>query len=455
MNSWQLFLSALTFLLWLDLLAVLPWFGAGFGSYRGALGWALSLLAWQFGGWWGQLAGSLFLWLFFRQHFIERRWSSVRRGFGAPGFMSHWTLLYLVVLQLAVCLDASGKLSEQVWQVMKIDFATIMVCAGTYKYMVGFCHGDGMEYGRVNPLWGYHWSFFKGHNPRGAHVRITNILASWVEIVAGLMMYASGWVQLSGALAISLSFIFVALFIRLGRLAWLMALLPWIYHPQFGSDLQQSIPLHLDTPAWLLQVLSALAWTYVALLPLVKYTQYSNLFANRQLPGPLQSWVTRYANSVPIIIWRVFTPDVTNFFVRIYTQDGKVILDESSFRLGQLARKWRFFHVGESIALVSVFTTLKYFPSKPELFEARLLQYAASLPGGHRKLRFEYVTISKGEKEFVFTAVGNFHVDLDQGTVQREVLEESFDFTAPSEFSPVRESERPGSYVVRSADSSR
>jgi hypothetical protein len=454
-NTWHVFIGALTLLFSLDLLAVLPWFRVGFGRRRGALGWALSLLLWVFGGWSGKLAGSLFLWAFFRQHFIERRWTTVRRGFGAPGFMSHWTLLYLVILQFSACLDASGALTEQVWLTMKIDFATIMVCAGTYKYMVGFCHGDGMEYGRVNPLWGYFWKYYKDHDPRGLHVRITNVLASLVEVVAGLMMYASGWVQWLGAVSISISFIFVALFIRLGRLAWLMALLPLIYAPQFGADLHRSIPFHLDTPSWCLQGLHALSWLFIALLPLVKVTQYTNLFANRQLPQPLQGWVTAYSNRIPIIIWRVFTPDVINFYLRIYSADGQRVVDESSYRLSQLWKNWRFFHVAESIAMVSVFTTLKYFPSKPELFNSRLLEYAASLPGGHRQLRFEYVAISKGETEFFYTHVGNFWVDLDQGSVQRELLLEGFDFSAPSHHSPVRESEKPGSYVPKSANSNR
>ncbi len=458
--------------LWLlDLLAYSPIFSVFFGKieargYRGLnrrwvlglqLAWGASALALIWGGQFTRLLATVFFYALFRHFYIDSRWSSVRRGGGAPGFMSHWAAFYLLILQLSALLDSGGGLSEKVCWMMQVDFAVIMICAGTYKYMVGYMHHDGMEYGRVNPLWGYLWEFHRNQNPTGLYVRFTNFMAFAVEIAAGILMLIPGY-QWLGAIAISLSFFYVALEIRLGRLAILMSVLPMIYATGFHASLMAQSPVHLPTPTWLLGYLSWLPVAFVALLPLVKCQQYLNLFSNRTLPQPLQGWLSTYANQVPIIMWRVFTPDVTNFYVRIYEEEPATgrsfpICDERTLNWrswGNLWLKLRFWHVTEAIALVSVFTTLKYFPSNRKLFDQKLLTYSRSLeyalgrPVEH--LRYEYVVIRKGKERFLFDHVGNFFVDLGRAQVREEKLED-FDFAAPSRYSPVRESVAPGSFT--------
>lgn len=282
-----------------------------------------------------------------------------------------------------------------------------------------------------------------------------NRLACLVEIVGGILMLIPG-LRHWGAIAISLSFLYVSLFIRLGRLAWLMALLPLIFFPEMGNTLQSPGLPSLNIPAPAILVLGSLATLYVALLPLVKLTQYLNLFYNRRWPAPLQGALDSYANFVPIIIWRVFTPDVTNFFVRIYDAENRTILDEETYSLKGWKKPWlkfRMLHVCESIALTSVFTTLRYFPSKPELFAGRLLEYSKSL-GKHQALRYELVAIRKGQDRFLFEVVEEIHVNLLLGTVERTQVSPDYRFSSPSRYSPVREATKPGSYVAASNSSS-
>lgn len=479
----------------LDLLAYLPLFEVFFGlsedsgfqtRRRGrtlglGLGWLVAALALMSGQRVCMLAATLFFYCTYRFFYIDRRWSSIRRGGGAPGFMSHWTAFYLLLLQAAAFLDASGALPRWLGSMARIDLGVIMICAGVYKYMIGYLKNDGMEYGRVNPMWGYAWRRYRHRDPAGFHETVSNILGSVVEIGAGLCLLSSH-LQVLGAVAISLSFLLVGLLIRLGRLAWLMTLLPALCLPNFGPTLMARVPFHLPTPTWLLAGLTGLSWAFLALLPLVKFTQYFNLFANRSLPQPLQSWLTRYANSVPIIIWRVFTPDVTNFYVRIFAIEGqqeRAILTERDYTLHGWTNLWqklRFWHVTESITLTSIFTTLKYFPSNRELFDQKLLRYADSLAEGRPtpvRFRFEYVSIQKlppreiamlppelvyddrpelgpnSATRFAFLHVGNFYVNRDNRRVREQKLLQSFDFAAPSRFSPVRESAAPGSYQPR------
>lgn len=468
-------ICALVGLLWLlDWLAYLPLFSVFFGDMeaRGYLSrdrrlerklhvlWLASAAGLIVGNRLAKLAATLFFFALYRHYHIDRRWSSVRRGGGAPGFMNHWAAFSLLLLQASAFLDGSGWLSSQVLWMVRIDFAVIMICAGTYKWAVGYLRSAGMEYGRVNPLWGYWWRHYAAQTPNSAYVRVTNALASLVEIAAGLAMLHPA-TQVAGALAISASFLYVACFIRLGRLAILMSVLPLLYFPLMPG-LVDGMPFHVPVPGAILSVLGLLPWLYVAVLPGVKIMQYTNLFANRALPQPWQDWLSRYANAVPIIIWRVFTPDVTNFYLRIYeveacTGQRRVLLDESTFRLSALREpglwlKLRFWHVTEAIALVSVFTTLKYFPSERALFEQKLLTYSRSLEvalgRSLDRLCYEYVSIRKG-RQFEFLHVGNFHVDGGRGTVREEKLVPEFDWAAPADHSPVRESTHPGVFTPR------
>jgi hypothetical protein len=495
------FLALVGALFFLDLLAYLPMFEPFFGSSSKLdpscegrpmsslslqLLWLASALALMAGGRVLKLAASIFFYATFRHFYINSRWSSIRRGGGAPGFMSHWTAFFLVLLQLSTFLDGTGWLTHRMATMARLDFAVIMICAGVYKYMIGYLKNDGMEYGRVNPLWGYRWRRDRHIDPAGLYETFSNIMGSLVEITSGIMMLHRG-TEVIGATMISLSFVFIGTMIRLGRLAWLMAVLPLIYCPNFETSLVSATPFSLPLPGPVIAALGALALAYMMTLPLVKFTQYYNLFANRNLPQPLQRWITSFANAVPIIIWRVFTPDVTNFYVRIYAIEGErevPILCEDTYGLRDWQRPWRklrFLHVTESIALTSVFTTLKYFPSNRELFDQKLLTYARTLGQGLKKLRFEYVSIqklpieqiallpqgsvygdhdgssarradgrSKVGNRFAFVHVGNFYVNLEKGRVYEEKLLPGFDFSAPSRFSPVRESAAPGSYVKKS-----
>ena len=448
LGSFDGFTVLLALLFFLDYLAFQPLWSVWFWDRLKPF-WLLAVLALACPLSETKLVGTIFLWGVFRYYFIEQRWSRVRRGGGAPGFMAHWAMLHLSLIQIARLLDSSGSLAQTSLWVARTDFAVIMICAGVYKYAVGYMHRDGMEYGRVNPLWGYHWRFFLGKNPYGFYPQLMNRLACLVEVCGGILMLLPGGFSWLGAAMISLSFVYVSLFIRLGRLAWLMAVLPLLFHPNLAASLAHG-GAHEQASLAVAGLWKSLAWGYVCLLPLVKLTQYANLFANWRWPEPLQSLLDRYANTVPIIMWRVFTPDVTNFYVRVYDGRGQALIDESPYSVSNWSRplfKLRMLHVCESIALTSVFTTLRYFPSRPELFERRLLEYSKSL-GDFDHLRYEIVAIRKEEGCFRREAVERVQVDLRRHTVERQRLVSDYDFSSPSTYSPVREATHPGSYVA-------
>jgi hypothetical protein len=465
-------LAAAFFLL--DLLAFLPYAHAclGPGYWKGTFlerpvarvvvygVWALAALSLLLGVY--PLVGALVLFPLFRRVYIKGRWNTLFRGGGAPGFMSHFSMLYILAFELARTFDPTLGLTHAVHTMFRVDFGVVLTCSGTYKSLSGYLKGEGMEYGLANPTWGYHWRFFKSVRPTNVLLRAQNTHAALSQVAMGLLLAFSplyaplGWI--GGAMCTG-AFFYLLFMVRLGRLAALMMSIPLLYFPDFGLSLTRGLGVARDVPvlalpAVAISVLAGLCWAYIVVLPFVKAMQYTNLFLNRKFPQPFQRLFTWYQNWVPIIMWRVFTPDVTNFFIRIRRVEpatGAVtpIADEqtgySYFGGGGLRWKLRYLHVTESIAVTTVFTTLKYFQSKRELFEQKLSDYARSLGTG--TFEFEYVAIEKGRDAFEFVPVARFSVETGAGRVEEQKLLPGFDYSAPASYSHIKETAGYGSYV--------
>jgi hypothetical protein len=168
-----------------------------------------------------------------------------------------------------------------------------------------------------------------------------------------------------------------------------------------------------------------------------------NLFARRALPRFLQRALELYTNAFGIIIWRVFSVDVVNFFVRIFREHP------SGER--ELVSTWgrgRYGHVAEAIAVTSLFTTLKYYPSNDALFVERVLRYARTVPcAPGETLAFEYVAVEKAHDQFEYVPAAEFAVDVAAGTVEERTLRDDLRPRGGHEVSPVSEAIRPGTYA--------
>jgi len=104
--------------------------------------------------------------------------------------------------------------------------------------------------------------------------------------------------------------------------------------------------------------------------------------------------------------------------------------------------------VGEFICLVSLFTTLKYYPANSALFVDRLLRYARTLPcPPGSDLIFEYVSLRKDTGRFEEVVAAEYAVDPEAGTVVERVVDPTVSVRAPGRSSPVHEGGRPGSYA--------
>ena len=467
----DLFRTLLGVLFLLDLACYLPFARVALGPGYWKRSWPSSdgmlvivLVAWALGalslitGIYA-FAGTLVVLVLFRHYYVANRWKNLFRGGGAPGFMSHFAVLHLASFQLAGALDPTGSLAIVALVAFSVDLGAIMLDSGSYKLLSGYVYSEGMEYGLANPMWGYWFRLFRRIDPRHFLLRAQDLIAAVGEIVMGLAMIVFP-LRGVGAVICMLSFIYLLPLIRLGRLAALMAVLPIPLLPDLPIPALPATGLPLaSAPGWPAQAMAIVLIAYLAVLPAVKIVQYLNLFQRRAFPPLIQRWLARYWNAVPIIMWRVFTPDVTNFFIRIHARDAAgretTVLSEDgiyAYRdLGPWQRASRFLHVTESIALTTVFTTLKYFPSRRDLFEERLVSYARSL--GLRdaaSVRFEYVAIRKSGRALAYDPVAEFVVDLASGAVRERRLDPAFDYSRAARFSRIRESTGFGSYLPRS-----
>ena len=427
--------------------------------------WAAAALALVLGVY--PLIAALALWLLFRHYYIANRWKNPFRGGGAPGFMSHWVAMYLVCFELARALDPSGRLTASVRLMSNVDLGVILLCSGTYKALSGYLRGEGMEYGLANPFWGYWFRWFQRQRPSHVLFRLQDAWVPIAQMGTGtcLLLGASSTflpeLRSVGAVMCILSFGYLLPTVRLGRLAVLMMIPPLWFLPELGvalpEPLARAVPA-IAAPAAVISALQAATIAFIAVLPVIKVMQYLNLFAKIELPGPLQRGLTWFANRVPIIMWRVFTPDVTNFFVRIYRIDRAsgertpIVHEDTTYSYRDRAhwrRSLRFLHVTESIAFTTVFTTLKYFRSQRELFEGRLRAYAATLGEDGALLELEYVAILKGERAFEFLPVTRFRLDLATGELSETRLVPDFEYDAPAKHSHIKETAGYGTYAPR------
>jgi hypothetical protein len=187
--------------------------------------------------------------------------------------------------------------------------------------------------------------------------------------------------------------------------------------------------------------ISVFLWGYLIMLPLAYGFMYYNFLGRKRLLKIFQVAMEKYTNFFGMTIWRVFSVDIVNFFANIYLQD------RATGARKKYDNRLRFWHVGEFITLASLFTTLKYYPSNPDLFKERILRYARTIPGAKGSLViFEYMSIQK-DAQFHFALAAEFIVDVERNRMDEKTLIKDFSVRAAHAVSPVFGAAKPGSYA--------
>ncbi len=407
-----------------------------------------ALLVWGRATVWAALVSLVLCWYFF----VWMRWKGVARGMGAPGFMTYWLAAAVFLLEYALC--HGPELRSLVLLVLQVDFALIMISAGFYKFTAGYPQNHGVELGLANPQWGYWWRWYSKLSPDHWWFRMLNHLAWATEVTAGVLMLLPPTRALGAALIIA-SFLFIATQIRLGLLCEMVMVASVLYfHPGSWGDLWLT-PVAAATmgegfppAAWpkINALLAVMLWSYLVLLPLAYGGLFYNFYVRSRLPEVLQWALDFYTSFFGIIIWRVFSVDIVNFFILIYHQP-RTGGDRTLVSRYGLPGSLRYSHVCESVTITNIFTTLKYHPSNPDLFRSRLLRYARTVPcPADAVLVFEYISIRKAPHRFEFVPVAEYIVNVAAGTVEEHLVSDPSALRAHP-LSPVHESARPGSYA--------
>lgn len=394
-----------------------------------------------------------------RYFFVHMRWKGVLRGGGAPGHMNYWVAAAVFLLEYGRHMDPGGPVLSAALLALKVDFALIMLTAGMYKFFAGYPKNHGMELGMINPWWGYWGAFYKNLPPGHWIFRTLNHLAWGTEVVAAVLMLFPP-TEVLGALLIMGSFAFILTHIRLGWLCEMVVICGLIYFTPGGwvdytvaarLGPAGSVPQWLPSlPAWGNTVFAAALWTYAALLPFAYAGLWYNFMARRRLAGPLQTALERYTVFFGIILWRVFTIDLINFFVNVRIRDARsgAVRRYGRFDRPEWSTRFRYWHVSEFVCFCSVFTTLKYYASNRGLFRERLLRYARTIPcGPDEVIEFEYVAVRKYPDRFAFEPVALFTVDPERRSIEERMLADIVDVRAAHPDSPVHEGMTPGSYA--------
>jgi hypothetical protein len=338
--------------------------------------------------------------------------------------------------------------------VLQLDLAFIIFSSGIYKLKAGFAQNEGMEFGLVNPEWGYWWSFYKKLPANHWIFKVYNQLA-WSSQLASAFLMLFPPTRFWGGLLLMMSFIVISANIRLAFLSLMMMAAALLFFGpgetpigrtsgQFSfSDplIRQwiSVPLNVFLQAGLT--------LYLALLPLAHAGLFYNFYGRKTLPAFWQKALERYTNFFGMIVWRVFSIDVINFFIRIYRAPKGTGIPRTLVSEWENGACSRYRHVAESITVTTLFTTLKYYPSNSKIFEERLLRYARTVPCKKDDiLIFEYVSVLKVKDRFEFQTPAEFAVDPDKHTVKEKVLNPQFSIKAIPKVSPVHEGAVPGSY---------
>jgi hypothetical protein len=385
-----------------------------------------------------------------RYFFVHMRWKGVLRGMGAPGFYAYW--LGLVVLLLEYTSRHAPAQQPLALLVAQVDAAFIFLSAGVYKATAGYPRNHGMELGMCNPMWGYWWRAYVPRSPHHPWFWVLNQLAWTTEVVAALLMLWPGTREWGGLLLCA-SFLFILTHIRLGWLCEMVALSGLLFVVA-GGPVDQWLSRVAPAAAAMVPtatsgfgdgVIRAALVTYLVLLPVAHAGLYYNFYARRRLPGALQIALDRYTNFFGIIIWRVFSVDVTNFYVRIHVEPP----GGGARRLVAPLGAWpRFNHVGEMICLASLFTTLKYYPTQDSRFRDRVVRYARTIPREpNGRVVFEYYSAQKLRDRFEWRLVAEYLVDPDARTVEERIVDPGFSPRAAHSASPVHEGSVPGSYA--------
>lgn len=375
----------------------------------------------------------LVLAIIFRYFYIYSRGTNLFRGGGAVGMFPAFIATSIFVVEFFLFLGFSWTAVTLFLNFMLFHVGVVTLCAGIYKLTSGYLRGEGLEYALYNHMWSYWGFFFKGRPlPNKLLIRAVDCWIAVQQTGIGILMIATE-TRAYGTFLLSLGFFALFFILKLGNLCLLViaySLLfvdfEYFYFTSFGLNILGGSSAFPVVESSLPLLFTGLAIIYL----LIKGLQYGQFYFRLSLPKKLRLAVEKIGFYAPILVWRVFSADIVNFFIKVeeVDEDGKTYrLNPDTFynkNAKGFFAKVRFFHVAESCVLSSIFLSVRYDPENfPEASE-KLKRYSNTLWDqmlcSTNKLEFTYTKLLKTGNHIEYVDVEKWI--LSNGNIQRELL---------------------------------
>ncbi len=384
----------------LDLLSFIPWFYRDFGKpYQPnslintklkskilIIVWFLSSINLILPG--HAFFGSFCLSIIFRYYYIYSRPHNLFRGGGAVGMYPTFISNAICLIELGIILGFSNNYIASVLLIMSIHLGITIFDAGLYKVLNGYYKNEGIEYALNNHLWTYWSSIIKKINLPNYIWLIPNFFISFAQLFIGILLINPFTVNI-GLNFLSFGFIFLGIFLKLGTLPFLVGSYQLLVKDftfldylniNFDNYYTTSIIFKFKNIIFLESFFILIFYLLLLIYILVQFLLYFNFYKKIRFSKFFQNIIDFISLYSPVIIWRVFSPDVVNLVVNIYELNGnnKLRINNASFYNGRAKgffNKFRYFHVAESCVLSSIFNSVKYDDNNLKEAKLKLLRY--------------------------------------------------------------------------------
>ena len=337
-----------------------------------------------------------------RYFFVYQRYRGMGRGFGAPGFMSYWTLLYVFLFELGIQHSFNQK---SIHIVMALDFGLVMLSAALYKSLNGYFSEKGIEYGLVNPMWSRFPRTWVRISKKDTFIFSANVVSVLSEFVIAILLFTlkESAIKLGGSLLIFM-FCLLLIFVKLGTLPLTMVAIGALLLQDFDQPLVinefQAVYDGILVTYMVLLFLSFI-WVWFFEFKIMPSDKIRDLFKlSYELTG--------------FIIWSVFTYKRTEKYLTGVTKDDLNKIHSSVDYV-----PFSKFDVHKAIALATLATFRETFPTEEKEWQDRVLAF---LTPEYELEAIWFGKITKIDKAWRIRGVEIWYIDRENNKINQFYL---------------------------------
>ena len=201
---------------------------------------------------------------------------------------------------------------------MIFQIGIFMLDSSINKMLSGFFRNQGFQFALYNPFWSY-WPNYKTFRMiPSSFWQMINIFLPISQCLIACMLLLPNF-QFIGVFLLCIGFIILTFIVRLGTLTILLSSLIILYLDGINPSYQ--LMLFDEFIGQLNPIVFGIGFLYLSILIIGQLLVWFNYYMNIFLWRPLQKIVNCINSHLPILVWRVFTPDVVNLYCLVFEVD--------------------------------------------------------------------------------------------------------------------------------------